>query len=62
MGSFLCQGRVDPAVVAMMQKMADNAHPMTDERRARLEEAAKHPDEEDCRQAREYITALAATV
>ena len=62
LGSVLCQGRVDPAVVAMMQKMADNAHPMTDERRARLEEAAKHPDEEDCRQAREYITALAATV
>lgn len=61
LGSFLCQGRVDPAVVAMMQKMAGNAHPMTDERRARLEEAAKHPDEEDCRQAREYITALAAT-
>ena len=44
-----------------VQKMADNAHPMTDERRARLEEAAKHPDQEDCRQAREYISALAAT-
>ena len=62
LGSFLCQGRVDPSVVTMMQKMADNAHPMTDERRARLEEAARHPDQKDCRQAREYITALAATV
>ena len=32
----------------MMQKMASDVHPMTPERKARLEEAAKHPDEADC--------------
>ena len=59
LGTFLCQGRVDPAVVSMMQKMANNAHPMTEERRARLEEAAKHPDAEDCRKARETFADFA---
>lgn len=59
LGTFLCQGRVDPAVVAMMQKMANSGHPMTEERRARLEEAAKHPDEEDCRKARETFADFA---
>ena len=29
----------------MMQKVASDVHPMTPERKARLEEAAKHPDE-----------------
>ena len=43
----------------MMQKMANNAHPMTEERRARLEEAAKHPDAEDCRKAREAFADFA---
>ena len=32
----------------MMQKVASDVHPMTPERKARLEEAAKHPDEADC--------------
>ena len=62
LGTFLCQGRVDPAIVAMMQKMAGDAHPMTEERRARLEEAAKHPDAEDCRMARETFAAFARTL
>lgn len=52
LGSFICQGRVDPKVVAAMQKMAGDVHPMTPERKARLEEAARHPDGEDCRRAR----------
>lgn len=60
LGTFLCQGRVDPKVVAMMQKMADSVHPMTEERRLRLEEAAKHPDEQDCRNAVKTFAAFAA--
>ena len=32
---------------------------MTEERRARLEEAAKHPDAEDCRKARETFADFA---
>lgn len=55
-GSWICQGRVDPHVIEAMQKMAPNVHPMTPERRARLEEAAKHPDESDLASAREFIS------
>lgn len=51
LGTFLCQGKVDPRVVEMMQKMAGDKHPMTEERRARLAEAAKHPDADDLRRA-----------
>ena len=52
------KGKVDPKVVAMMQRMASDVHPMTPERKARLEEAAKHPDEEDRRKARETFRAF----
>ncbi len=49
LGTFMCQGRVDPRLLAAMAKMReDNPHPMTEERKARIEEAAKHPDAEDC--------------
>ncbi len=51
LGSFLCQGKVDPKITEMMNKMSNNPHPMTEERKARLEEAAKHPDEKDCANA-----------
>lgn len=55
LGTFLCQGRVDPRIVEMMQKMGDKVHPMTEERKARLAEAAKHPDENDCENARAFL-------
>ena len=48
LGSFLCQGKVDPKIIEMMQKHASAAHPMTPERIARIEEAKKHPDQQDC--------------
>ena len=48
-GSFLCQGRLAPK--RMEQRMqngsANGNHPMTPERRARLLEAANHPNAED---------------
>ena len=53
LGTFLCMGKVDPKITAMMQKMGDKVHPMTPERQARLEEAAKHPNEQDCLKAGE---------
>ena len=62
LGTFLCQGKVDPRVIAMMRKTVPGAHPMTPERRARLEEAAKHPDEADCRRAREAFKAFAKRI
>ena len=43
----------------MMQKMASDVHPMTPERKARLEEAAKHPDEADCLRAQEAFKGFA---
>lgn len=55
LGTFLCQGKVDPRIVEMMQKMAGNVHPMTEERKARLAEAAKHPDAKDCENARAFL-------
>lgn len=58
LGTFLCQGKVDPKVIEMMQKMFGNAHPMTEERKARLAEAAKHPDEKDCEDARTFLRGI----
>ena len=50
LGSFLCQGRMSGAP----------HHPMTPERRARLDEAAKHPNEADFARARAFaLDALA---
>ena len=60
LGTFLCQGKVDPRVVEMMQKMSGSAHPMTEERKARLAEAAKHPDETDCENARAFVRGVRA--
>ena len=58
LGSWLCQGKIDPKVLKVMASMAASAHPMTPERRARIEEAAKHPDDEDCRRAQEFMVAM----
>lgn len=54
LGYFVCQGKVDPRLLAAMEKMpeAKQAHPMTEARRARIEEAKKHPDDRDCENAR----------
>ncbi|PIE64201.1 MAG: flavodoxin [Desulfobacterales bacterium] len=54
-GHFICQGKVDPALLEKMAKMPNNPHPMTPERKARLEEAKKHPNEEDFENARRYF-------
>lgn len=46
----LWQGKIDPKVLAFMAKMP-GAKPMTPERQARLDEAAKHPTLEDKEEA-----------
>ncbi|MDR2503689.1 MAG: flavodoxin family protein [Deltaproteobacteria bacterium] len=56
LGTFICQGRVDPKLLAAMAKMRENPHAMTEERKARLLEAEKHPDEADCAAARQVFT------
>lgn len=58
LGSFLCMGKVDPKILDVMRKTASAAHPMTPERQARIEEAKKHPDEQDCRNAQEAFAAF----
>ncbi len=52
-GSFLCQGKIDPNILKVMEKMP--GHPMTEERIARIEEAKKHPDEQDLANARTFF-------
>ncbi|ADU66739.1 flavodoxin family protein [Desulfurispirillum indicum] len=54
---FMCQGKVDPKVVEAMARYAPERHPMTPERKARLEEAAKHPDETDTMNAAKVFSA-----
>ncbi len=56
MGSFICQGKVDPALIERMNKIP--GHEMTPERKARLEEAAKHPNEDDFTNARNVFTPI----
>lgn len=46
---FLCQGKVNPRVIAASQRKG--THPMTPARLARLQEAARHPDGEDLQAA-----------
>lgn len=61
LGAFLCQGKVDPALIKMMETKMKNDphHTMTPERRARLKEAANHPDEKDLADARTLFAELA---
>lgn len=58
LGTFLCQGKIDPKLLAAMEKMKESPHPMTEERRARIAEAEKHPDETDCANARAVFAAI----
>ncbi len=60
LGTFLCQGKVDPVLLAAMEKKGDGNHPMTGERKARLEEAARHPNAEDRAAARKVFAGIMA--
>lgn len=55
LGSFLCQGKLTPERLArrLTGEEADERHPFTEERRARLLEAARHPDARDLARAQE---------
>lgn len=61
-GGFLCQGKVDPVLVEAMKKMFPEGHPHGDnpERRARIAEAAKHPNETDFENARAFAREVLA--
>ncbi len=49
LGEFICQGKIDPYILDKMPK--NGVHTMTQERKVRIDEAKKHPNETDCRYA-----------
>lgn len=61
LGGFLCQGRVNPRLIELSARKG--THPLTEERRARLAEAARHPDASDCAAAAEaWLAARSAAL
>ncbi len=57
-GSFFCQGAIDPKLIEAMRKMpAGGPHSATPETEARWAEAAKHPDAADLAAAEEAAKA-----
>lgn len=63
-GSFICQGAVSQKMIDMMTKMFPAGHPhaMNEARIKRLADGKSHPDEKDLQNAREYFSALKASV
>lgn len=57
LGNFLCQGKINPKITEMFMKSSveKNGHTMTPERLKRHEDAAKHPNEEDFTNVREFV-------
>lgn len=57
LGVFLCLGRISEKrfEAYMSGKMEKSSHPLTPERKARLVEASKHPDENDFAAARRAV-------
>ncbi|WP_298706015.1 flavodoxin family protein [uncultured Veillonella sp.] len=55
-GTFMCQGKVDPKVIEMMFKMFPDGHPhgRTPEREERHKQAASHPDATDLQNAQAF--------
>lgn len=51
LGTFLSQGRVHSFHIGKRSDHAAKVHPLTPERLARLEEAEKHPNEDDFQKA-----------
>ena len=54
LGHFRCQGKVDPKLLERMKQMSGTPHQDSPERQARLAEAAKHPNAEDCMAAEAF--------
>jgi len=62
MGTFLCQGRIDPKVIETMRRMAPAAHPMTAERLERIRAAETHPDRTDLDNAQAAFRRMTAAI
>lgn len=61
LGSFLCQGKLSPERMdrILSGKAANKNHPLTEERKTRVLEAAKHPDARDLNNAAELFRGIA---
>ncbi len=60
LGVFPCQGRMSPALLDL-SKTLPPGHPragMSPERMARIQEAAKHPDESDLNRAADFVRGI----
>lgn len=55
-GEFICQGKVDENLVKRFSQLPpEHPHGMTAARKARIEEASKHPNEDDFSKARQVL-------
>lgn len=55
LGSWMCQGKIDPKIVEVMKKLNLDVHRDLLKDSSRIEEAARHPDEDDRRAARDFF-------
>ncbi|AHC14038.1 flavodoxin family protein [Salinispira pacifica] len=63
LGEFLCMGKIDPRLTEMFKNFpADHPHAMTEERMARHQEAARHPNEDDCANALTSVREILAPI
>lgn len=60
LGSWMCQGRIDPRVVEVMKKLDLDVHRDMLKDSTRIDEAARHPDEQDCRAAQDFFRGVLA--
>ena len=59
LGSFLCQGRIDPKLLEKFEDLPeDNPHYMTKERKKRHLEASMHPNQEDFIKVGEFLDSI----
>lgn len=63
-GTFICQGKVDAKLVEQMAKMfpAEHPHGLNEARKKRLADAAKHPDENDLKNAKAVFAKIKAAL
>ncbi len=60
LGGFMSQGRVHSFHIGKRNEHAQQVHPMTPERLERLQEAEKHPNEDDFRKAAAWAMEMLA--
>lgn len=60
LGVFLCQGRISEKRFAayLNGDMQNTRHPLTPERKARLTEAQRHPNQDDFNAARQFFAGI----